>query len=589
MVQPEKKSEVREALYSLSSQVIRVLLFSFVTNILVLTPSGYMLEVYDRVVNSRNHQTLLMLTILVVGLYVMLEALEWVRSGIMQEAARAFDERLRRRVFDTAFAARLKNMPVGSAAQVIADLSTIREAIGAHVTLSFLDTPLALLVLILLFLMHPLLGWFSAIGALVQFLIGFFNERRIREPMMMASRSSNASQMYAGSVLRNAQVIRSMGMLGNMRKRWLTRQREFIASQADASDTAGVNSSLSKLVQSLLSSSLLGIGCWLTLEGKLGGSGMIVGSILGGKVLSPLVQIIANWRQVEGAREAFVRLDGMLRAFPDEEKKMPLPPPKGVLSVEGVVAGAPGSQIQILKGIGFRVAPGDSLAVVGPSASGKTTLARLLTGVWAPVSGKVRLDGSDIYAWNKEELGPHVGYLPQTVELFDGTIAENVARFGEPDMEKVQAACRMVGLGEFISTLPKGYDTPIGEEGVFLSGGQRQRVALARAVYGMPKFVVLDEPNSNLDTDGDAALIHTLQQLKAAGTTVIIMTHRMNILQVVGFMLVLIDGQIKQFGPKDQVLAALKGEQSPKPQASPNPQPQPPRGISLNPAPGGQV
>jgi len=588
MVQPDKKSEVREALYSLSPWVIRALLFSLVTNILVLTPSGYMLEVYDRVVNSRNHQTLLMLTLLVIGLYVMLEALEWVRSGIMHEAARAFDERLRRRVFDTAFAARLKNLPVGSAAQVVADLKTVRDIIGAHVTLSFMDAPLALLVLIILFLMHPLLGWFSVIGALIQVLIGVFNERRIKRPMMMASRGSTGSQMYAGSVLRNAQVIRSMGMLGNMRIRWLAKQREFLASQADASDTASANASLSKLVQSLLSSSLLGIGCWLTLEGNLGGSGMIVGSILGAKVLAPLVQIIANWRQVEGAREAFVRLDGMLKAFPAEEERMPLPPPKGQLSVEGVIAGAPGSQAQILKGIGFRVAPGDSLAVVGPSASGKTTLARLLTGVWSPMSGKVRLDGSDVATWNKEELGPHVGYLPQAVELFDGTIAENVARFGEPDADKVRAACRMVGLEAFIATLPKGYDTPVGDDGAFLSGGQRQRVALARAVYGMPRFVVLDEPNSNLDADGDAALIDTLRQLKAAGTTVIAMTHRMNILQSVGYMLVLIDGQIKQFGPRDQVLSALKGEQPPKPQTSPKPQPQQPRGISLNPAPGGQ-
>ena len=589
MVQPEKKSEVREALYALSPWGIRVLLFSIVTNILVLSPSAYMLEVYDRVLGSRNHQTLVMLTILVVGLYVMLEALEWVRSSIMHDAARAFDQRLRERVFDTAFAARLKNLPVGSAAQVVGDLRTIREAIGAHVTLSFMDAPLAMLVLIILFIMHPLLGWFSVIGALIQFLIGFFNERRIKQPMLKASRGSTGSQMYAGSVLRNSQVIRSMGMLGNMRQRWLSRQREFIASQADASDTAGANAAFSKLVQLLISSSLLGIGCWLTLDGKLFGSGMIVGSILGGKVLSPLVQIIGSWRQVEGAREAFVRLDGMLKMFPAEEKKMPLPPPKGVLSVEGVVAGAPGSQIQILKGVSFRVAPGDSLAVVGPSASGKTTLARLLTGIWPPMSGKVRLDGSDIFTWNKEELGQHVGYLPQTVELFDGTIAENIARFGEPDREKVQAACRMVGLEAFIATLPNGYDTPIGEDGAFLSGGQRQRVALARAVYGMPKFVVLDEPNSNLDTDGDAALVNTLQQLKAAGSTVIVMTHRMNVLAAVGFMLVLIEGQIKQFGPRDQVLSALRGEQPPKPQPSSKPQPQQPQGVSLDLAQGGQA
>ncbi|NTU54352.1 MAG: type I secretion system permease/ATPase [Chlorobiaceae bacterium] len=563
MIQPEKKSEVREALYSLSPWVIRVLIFSVVTNILVLAPSVYMLEVYDRVVNSRNHQTLIMLTVLVVGVYIVLEALEWVRSGIMHEAALSFDRRMRCRAFDTAFAARLRNLPVGTAAQVTSDLKSIREAISSHVILSFMDAPLAMLVLIILFLMHPLLGWFSVIGAFIQFLIGFFNERRMRGPLSSATKGSTISQMYATSILRNAQVIRSMGMLDDLRNRWLARQREFIANQADASDTAGSNAAFSKLVQSLLSSSLLGIGCWLTLEGQLGGSGMIVGSILGGKVLSPLVQIIANWRQVEGAREAVVRLEGILRSFPAEENKMKLPPPKGMLSVEGVVAGPPGSQVQILKGIGFRVAPGDSLAVVGPSASGKTTLARLLTGIWSPMGGKVRLDGSDIFTWNKEELGPHVGYLPQTVELFEGSIAENVARFGEPDMEKVQHACRMVGLDEFIASLPKGYQTPIGDDGAFLSGGQRQRVALARAVYGMPRFVVLDEPNSNLDTEGDAALIRTLQQLKASGTTVIVMTHRMNVLAVMEFMLVLIDGQIKHFGPRDQVLAALQGQQQP--------------------------
>lgn len=589
MIQPDKKSEVREALFSLSPWVLRVFLFSIVTNILVLTPSGYMLEVYDRVVNSRNHQTLLMLTILVVGLYVILEVLEWVRSGIMHEAALSFDRRMRQRAFDTAFAARLKNFPLGAASQVTADLRTVRDAVASNVILSIIDAPLALLVLVILFLMHPLLGWFSVIGAVVQVAIGFFNERRVRGPLSNATRGSSASQIYASSILRNAQVIRSMGMLGDLRNRWLAKQREFLASQADASDTAGTNAALSKLLQSLLSSSLLGIGCWLTLQGQLGGSGMIVGSILGGKVLSPLVQIIANWRQVENAREAVVRLDGMLRSFPAADSTMELPAPKGALSVEGVIAGAPGSAAQILKTISFRVAPGDSLAVVGPSASGKTTLARLLTGIWAPVSGKVRLDGSDIYAWNKEELGPHVGYLPQTVELFDGTIAENVARFGKPDVEKVDAACRMVGLEEFIATLPERYETRIGEDGAFLSGGQRQRVALARAVYGMPSFVVLDEPNSNLDTEGDEALIGTLQQLKRAGSTVIVMTHRMNVLKVVGFMLVLMDGQIRHFGAKEQVLAALKGEQPQKPQPSPRPRPQQPKGIALNPIKGGNA
>lgn len=568
MSSPEKKSELRESLQVVFPYLNRTMLFSFITSILVLAPSGYMMEVYDRVVNSMNHRTLLMLTILVVGVYVMLEALEWVRAGVMRKGAEALDQRLRSRTFNVALAARLKNLPVGNSLQVSGDLKTIREFLPSSAMLSLVDAPFGVLVLAILFMMDPWLGWFAVGGAMVQFVIGFFNERRIREPLLQANRGAMLAQMYAGGILRNAQVIQSMGMLGSLRQRWLERQREFLDRQAEASDTAGTNAALSKLVQSLVSSLLLGIGCWLTLRGELSGSGMIVGSILGGRALSPLVQVIANWRQVEGARESFVRLDAALKAFPAGGERMPLPPPTGALSVEGVVAGPPGSQLQVLKGVAFRVAAGDSVAVVGPSASGKTTLARLLVGIWAPMAGKVRLDGSDIFDWNKEELGPYVGYLPQAVELFDGTIAENIARFGKPDPEKVRAACVMAGLEPLIASLPAGYDTPVGEEGAFLSGGQRQRVALARAVYGMPKFVVLDEPNSNLDEAGDEALVNTLKILKSSGATVIVMTHRMNVLGAIGYLLVLIDGQIRQFGPRDEVLAALQGK--PAPAAAPD-------------------
>jgi ATP-binding cassette subfamily C exporter for protease/lipase len=296
---------------------------------------------------------------------------------------------------------------------------------------------------------------------------------------------------------------------------------------------------------------------------------MIVASILGGRVLSPLVQIIGSWRQVESTLESFNRLDNLLREFPLPEKKMSLPAPTGFLSVEGVIAGPPRSQVQILKGINFRVASGGSLAIVGPSASGKTTLARLLVGIWPAFQGKVRLDGNDIFQWDKEELGQYVGYLPQNVELFEGTIAENVARFGTPDLAKVRDACRMVGLDSFIRELPKGYDTQIGDDGSFLSGGERQRVALARAVYDLPKFIVLDEPNASLDEAGDAALLNAIKLLKAQGTTVIVITHRLNILGSIEHMLVIVDGQIQRFGTCQEVLAALQsppGAQKPGPQ-----------------------
>jgi ATP-binding cassette subfamily C exporter for protease/lipase len=574
---PQKKNELREAILENLPHLYRTLFFSLFTNILVLAPTLYMLEVYDRVVNSRSYQTLMMLTLLVIGAYVLLETLEWVRSQVQHEAGRKFDESLRTRVFDLVFAARLQNMPEGRAALALGDLRTLRDFISSHVMLSVIDAPFALLILIILFLIDPSIGWFSVGGAVVQFLIGFINERNIRRPLMAANQNSLGAQMYAGSALRNTELVEAMGMLVPIREKWLERQRTFLQEQAIASDSAGTNAALSRMVQSLLGSLLLGLGCLLVMEGKITMTQELIGWVLGGKVLNPLVQVIAGWKQVENTRESWQRLNGMMQAIPQKEKGMPLPAPKGMLSVEGVIAGPPGTQLQILRGLTFRVAPGDCVAIVGPSASGKTTLARLLVGIWPAMSGKVRLDGGDVYAWDKEELGPHIGYLPQTVELFEGTIAENIARFGDTDPEKVSQACRMVGLEKFVESLPKGYDTEIGNDGAFLSGGQRQRVALARAVYGMPKLVVLDEPNSNLDDAGDADLVSTLQQLKEQGTTVIVISHKMNILAAVGFMLVLVDGQIKLFGPRDEVLQALQPKPNPtatqagaaQPQAAP--------------------
>ncbi len=545
--------------------------FSVVVNVLVLAPSAYMMEVYDRVVNSRSHTTLLMETLLVVGVYALLEALEWVRRQVMHDAGMKLDKSLRERVFSAIFSARVLNLPV-QGAQALRDLRTIREFLPSPALLSFVDAPLALLVLILIFWMSPSLGWFAVAGALAQFAIGVVNERRIREPLMAANRSAVGAQNYADGVIRNAQVIESMGMLGAIHQRWMGRQQDFLVNQAVASDHAGTNSALSKLIQSLLSSLLLGMGCWLTLKGELHGSGMIVASILGGRVLAPLVMIIGSWRQIEMTMESYNRLDGLLRELPLQEKGMALPPPSGFLSVEGVIAGAPRSPVQIIKGVSFRVSPGGSLAIVGPSASGKTTLARLLVGIWPAIQGKVRLDGNDIYQWDKDELGKYIGYLPQSIELFEGTLAENIARFDVPDLDKVREACRMVGLADFIEQLPEGYETEIGDDGSFLSGGERQRVALARAVYGMPKFVVLDEPNASLDEAGDVALLNAVQLLRAQGTTVIVITHRLNILGAIEHMLVLVDGQIQRFGTCQEVLAAL---QAPPAASQPsNPQPQ---------------
>ena len=565
-------SPLRDALMALFPSLKQAFYFSVVVNVLVLAPSAYMMEVYDRVVNSRSHTTLLMETLLVVGVYALLEALEWVRRQVMHDAGMKLDKGLRERVFSAIFSARLLNLPVAGA-QALRDLRTIREFLPSPALLSFVDAPLALLVLILIFWMSPSLGWFAVAGALAQFAIGVVNERRISEPLMAANRSAFSAQNYADGVIRNAQVIESMGMLGAIHQRWMGRQQEFLVSQAVASDHAGTNAALSKLIQSLLGSLLLGMGCWLTLKGELHGSGMIVASILGGRVLAPLVQIIGSWRQIESTLESYNRLSGLLRELPLQEKGMALPAPSGFLSVDGVIAGAPRSPVQILKGVSFRVAPGGSLAIVGPSASGKTTLARLLVGIWPAMQGKVRLDGNDIYQWDKDELGQYIGYLPQSIELFDSDVELTRNPYDVPDPDKVRQACRMVGLADFIEQLPKGYETEIGDDGSFLSGGERQRVALARAVYGMPKFVVLDEPNASLDEAGDVALLNAVQLLRAQGTTVIVITHRLNILGAIEHMLVLVDGQIQRFGTCQEVLAALQA-----PPAVSQPQNQQPRG-----------
>jgi ATP-binding cassette subfamily C exporter for protease/lipase len=427
-------------------------------------------------------------------------------------------------------------------------------------------------------------------GAIVQVGIAWLTERSTQKPLAEANRSSIAAQRYADGSLRNAEIIEAMGMLPHIHRRWLKLQGHFLALQSQASLAAGGFQAGSRMVQQILGSALLGLGAWLTLKGQLDGGGalMVVASIIGARVLSPLVQMVAQWRLVVSAREAWTRLDHLLATFPVKPPAMALPAPRGVLTLEQLVAGpptVPGQQpFATLRGIQLSLLPGEMLAVIGPSAAGKTTLARLLVGLWPTISGKVRLDGADVYTWDKNELGPHVGYLPQGVELFEGTIAENISRFdsrlqkdtgllkgagllngadsqkgtGNPVQTLVEKAAGAVGLHEFILSLPLGYDTPVGPEGARLSGGQRQRVALARALYGEPSLVVLDEPNSSLDEAGDAALAAALRDLKARGASVIVMTHRTSVLAMADKILMLRDGMQQAFGPRDDVLAALQ-------------------------------
>lgn len=558
MKTPTPPSELREAIGDLKPYFARALLFSIVASLLVLAPTLYMLEVYDRVVNSRSHMTLGMLTVLVLWAYVVMEVLEWARGTIMREAGLKFENRLAPRLFDAIFEANLKRMP-GGTVQPMNDLRTLREFLGSPVLMAVMEAPTALVFLLIVFMINPSLGWMALTGAVIVTALAWLNERSTLGPLKEANKKAVNAQQYVDGTLRNAEVIESMGMLKDIHRRWLIKQREFLNLQALASDRGAGYQSVSKYTQLVLNSGMLGMGVFLQINGHFQGSGglMIVASTLGGRILAPLVQVVTMWRSVASAQESWTRMEAFLAAVPAPSPGMPLPAPRGMLTVEGVMAVAPGGNVPIIRNVAFALPPGEMMAVVGPSAAGKTTLARLLIGLWPTAGGKVRLDGVDIFSWNKTELGPHIGYLPQGVELFEGTLAENIARFGDLDMHKVEAAARAVGLHELITALPKGYDTPIGRDGGKLSGGQRQRVALARAIYGDPVFVVLDEPNSSLDEAGDAALAQAITQLKARGTTFVVMTHRTSVLAVADKMLVLRDGVQQAFGPRDDVLAAL--------------------------------
>ncbi len=558
--------EVREALGQLKGFFRQAMGYSLVVNALALTPVFYMLQAYGRVVDSRSTSTLVVLTMLVLFLYAVMELSDWVRGKLLHAAGERLDQQLGQRVFNATFGAQLRGLPVG--VQPLADLKAIRSFLGGPTLTALADTPMALLYILIIFVMNPLIGAFVSVAALAMLGIGYYTERQTSPPLTAAQRSGQEAQRYATTSLQNAQVIAAMGMWGDIRRRWLQRQNTLLAQQAEASDHAGTGAALSKFVLLAQGSLVLGMAAWLTIIGEMaaGGAAMILVWILSSRALQPLQMVISQWKSVVQVRDNYNRLQTFLAQSPEREAGMALPAPKGALQVEALVAAAPGSQAAILRGVNFALNPGEALAVVGPSASGKSTLARLLVGLWPAAAGRVRLDGVDVYAWNKEELGPHIGYLPQDTELFDGTLAENIARFGDADPHEVRRAATAVGLDELVAALPDGFDTLIGPGGVVLSGGQRQRVALARAIYRDPAFIVLDEPNSSLDEAGERALVQTLLGLKARGATLVVMTHRTSVLAAIDKMLILRDGQVQAFGPRDEVLAALQGRQPAVPQ-----------------------
>lgn len=550
------QSELRNVIRSFKKTFIVIGVFSFVINLLMLVPSLYMLQVYDRVLASRNETTLLMITLITLGMYLLLSALELFRSRVLVRLGGQMDMQLNSRIFNASFERSLRKVP-GNPGQSLADLTNVRQFLTGNGLFAFFDAPWAPIYIIVAFLFHPLLGFLSLGGSVILFGLALLTEKMTQKPLSDANMMANSAGHYATTNLRNAEVIEAMGMLDSVRKRWFERQEQFLVMQAVASDRAGYISALTKFFRISLQSLVLGAGALLAIEGSISPGSMIAASILMGRALAPVEMAIGTWKSLINARTAFYRLEELLRVFPARPEAMSLPAPQGQFSVEGVVTVAPGTNNQILKGVSFVLPAGEVLGVIGPSASGKSTLARLLVGVTMPAAGKVRLDGADINQWNKSELGPYIGYLPQDVELFDGTIAENIARFTEIDSEQIIEAAKKAGVHDMILRFPKGYDTPVGEAGAFLSGGQRQRVGLARAIYGNPSVVILDEPNSNLDDLGEAALVAAIRDLKARGKTVVLITHRTSVIGIVDKLLLLRDGAVQLYGPRDQVIAAL--------------------------------
>ena len=501
--------------------------------------------------------TLLMLTLMILGTYLLMGGLELMRSFVLVRVGAKFDMLLNKRVYTAAFEQNLKRAGV-NAGQALNDLTNIRQFLTGSALFAFFDAPWFPIYLLVIFFFEPSLGLFALCGTAILVVLAVVNEVVSKKPLGDANTMAITSSNLATNNLRNAEVIESMGMLPNLQGRWFALHQRFLQLQAEASVKAGIVGAATKFVQVSLQSLVLGFGALLVLENKMSPGMMIAASILVGRALAPVQQVIGVWKSWSSTRSAYERLNELLEKNPARPAGMPLPKPLGILRIERVSAAPPGVQTPILKGVEFAIAPGDVLGVIGPSGSGKSTLARLLVGVWPAMMGKVRLDGADIFQWNKGELGPHIGYLPQDIELFGGTVSENIARFGDIDPEKVVEAAKRAGIHDLILHLPNGYDTLLGDGGAGLSGGQRQRLGLARAMYGDPALIVLDEPNSNLDDVGEQALVQAINDLRQRGKTIILITHRTSVISITTKLLLLRDGVAEMFGPTNQVLAALQ-------------------------------
>ncbi|MEA3383710.1 MAG: type I secretion system permease/ATPase [Campylobacterota bacterium] len=549
-------SELKEAILASKKSFIIVGLFSLFINLLMLVPPLYMLQLYDRVLTSRSEDTLYMLTGIVVVLFITMALLEIVRSKVLVKVGNKLDEILSKRVFDSLF--ELANKHPGKASSMpLTDLTQVRQFMTGNGLFAFFDAPWIPIYIAVLFMFHPVFGYFAIFAAIVLLIFTIINEYSTKEKLGEANSLSRASTLYVDSNLRNAEVINAMGMKENIRGIWEEKYHGFLNAQNEASNKAGIWSNVSKSTRMLFQSLILGIGGYLAIKMEVSPGMMIAGSIIMGRALAPLDLIINSWKGFSSARTSYGRLDALLADFPKDKEYMDLPAPKGEVLLEGVVVVPPGAKQPSIKGISMKIDIGDVVGIIGPSAAGKSSLARVILGLWPLVQGKARLDKADVHQWDKQDLGQYIGYLPQDIELFEGTVSQNIARFREVDSKKVVEAASKAGVHEMILRLPDGYDTKIGAGGATLSGGQRQRIGFARAIYDNPVLVILDEPNSNLDDQGEMALVQAVKGLKESKTTVIIITHRPSILQVTNKIAVIKQGTLEGYGNTNEVLANM--------------------------------
>jgi ATP-binding cassette subfamily C protein/ATP-binding cassette subfamily C protein EexD len=532
-----------------------VAVFSGVVNLLQLTVSLYMMQVFDRVLSTRSLDTLYYLTAIAVFALLVMAALDGLRGQVMQRLANWIEGKVAPEAFLRAIESQLRGRPYRM--EALRDLAACRSWMGSPASLTLFDVPWVPIFLAVIFLLNPVLGWIALVGAALLFLLTLANEWATGKLLRQASTGAMASQRRAESIVRNAEVIDSMGMGPAVLQRWREGLSASLPQQDRAADRAALMLSITRFLRLAVQVAVLGVGAWLVLEQQITAGASIAASIIMGRALAPVEQMIGGWKQLVQARQGYRRLLAFLALPRLRPPGMALPEPTGQVAAERVTFGFPGQPVAIIKGVSFNLAAGESLAVIGPSAAGKTTLIRLMIGTLQPSAGTVRLDGADVFTWLREDFGRHVGYLPQDVELFDGTVLRNIARMADPDPELAFEAARLAGCHEMILRLPQGYDTEIGDGGQHLSGGQRQLIGLARALYGAPKLVVLDEPNSNLDGDAEQALIRGIEALKRRGVTVVLVSHRPTLVQGVDKVLLMRDGAVEAFGPRAEVLKRL--------------------------------